>query len=79
MLKPHYRSDVAIRPRGPAGQAVEVHSYTDEAGLAMRLGKVLQRLLLVDKLLARDIVVLTPGLLARIPSYSASACPTASA
>jgi hypothetical protein len=59
-LTPHYRGDVPLRPHGPPGAAVELQPYADEAGLRDRLGKVLQRLLLVNNLLARDIVVLTP-------------------
>jgi hypothetical protein len=60
LLTPYYRGDVWIRPRGPAGRAVDYQPYGDEAQLRERLGEVLQRLLMVENLLARDIVVLTP-------------------
>lgn len=59
-LTPHYRGDVSIRPRGPAGRAVEFHAYVDPADLKDRLGKALQRLLMMENLRARDLVVLTP-------------------
>ena len=59
-LSPHYRGDVPISPRGPAGRAVEYHPYGDPAGLKNQLGKVLQRLLMVENLRGRDLVVLTP-------------------
>ena len=55
-----YVSDVSIGPRGPEGRAVEFHSCPDANELKQRLSQVLTRLLLVENLLAKEIVVLTP-------------------
>ena len=65
-LLPHYRGQVAIRPRMSVGRAVEYHLYT-EVTLGQVLGRLLSRLLVTEGLLARDIVVLTP----RNPAESA--------
>ena len=59
-MQPYYRGDVAIAPRGPDGRAVAKYPYAAAGELGQRLGGVLSQLLLVENLLARDIVVLTP-------------------
>jgi hypothetical protein len=58
-LLPHYRGQVGIRPRMSVGRAVEYHPYA-EGALGQMLGRVLNRLLVTEGLLAKDIVVLTP-------------------
>jgi hypothetical protein len=58
-LLPHYRGQVGIRPRMSVGRAVEYHVYA-EGALGQMLGRVLNRLLVTEGLLAKDIVVLTP-------------------
>ena len=58
-LLPHYRGQVGMRPRMSVGCAVEYHLYA-EGGLGQMLGRVLNRLLVTEGLLAKDIVVLTP-------------------
>lgn len=55
-----YSGTVRIAPRGPEGRAVELHQYTSFAELERQLAKVLTGLLMVENLLAREIVVLTP-------------------
>ena len=59
-MQRYYVSDVSIGPRGPEGRAVEFHSCSDANELKQRLSQVLTRLLLVENLLAKEIVVLTP-------------------
>jgi hypothetical protein len=58
-ILPHYRGQVGIRSRMSVGRAVEYHVYADVT-LAQVLGRVLNRLLVTEGLLAKDIVVLTP-------------------
>jgi hypothetical protein len=65
-LLPHYRGQVGIRPRMSVGRAVEYHPYA-EGALGPVLGRVLARLLVTERLLAKDIVMLTP----RDPAESA--------
>jgi hypothetical protein len=60
MLPPHYRGEVPILPRRPPGRAVELRTYAGRAELQKELGQALHRLLVVEGVLARDIVVLTP-------------------
>jgi hypothetical protein len=62
LLTPFYRGDVPIRPRGPVGRAVDYQLYSGDSELGQKLAKVLQHLLMVENLLARDLVVLTPRL-----------------
>lgn len=72
MLKEHYSGDVPIAPRGPEGRAVELSSCADEAMLKQKLSQALTRLLLVENLLAKEIVVLTPRPIANsaLPQFS---------
>ncbi|HQU45317.1 MAG TPA: NERD domain-containing protein, partial [Pirellulales bacterium] len=56
----HYEGSVAIISRGPAGRSVEVIPYDNAEQLAKMLARVLQRLLVTERLSASDLVVLTP-------------------
>jgi len=58
-MQRYYLSDVPMEPRGPEGRAVEFHACPDATELKQRLSEVLTRLLLVENLLAKEIVVLT--------------------
>ena len=59
-MQRHYVSEVPINPRGPEGRAVEIHPCANGTELNQRLSHLLTRLLLVEHLLAKEIVVLTP-------------------
>ncbi|MBV8129852.1 MAG: hypothetical protein JO114_19555 [Planctomycetaceae bacterium] len=59
-MQHYYLGEVPIGPRGPEGRAVEFHPCTNETELKQRLSQALTRLLLVENLLAKEIVVLTP-------------------
>jgi hypothetical protein len=59
-MQPYYRGTVSIAPRGPDGRAVATQPYASAAELGPKLGGVLTQLLVVENLLARDVVVLTP-------------------
>ena len=59
-MQRHYVSEVPIAARGPEGRTVELHSCANESEMKQQLSQVLTRLLLVENLLAKEIVVLTP-------------------
>ncbi|WP_417385357.1 NERD domain-containing protein [Gimesia sp.] len=59
-LHEHYRGDVPITARGPAGRNVESFSCSSEHELQQLLGKTINRLLNVERLRPKDLVVLTP-------------------
>lgn len=60
MLHAHYRGDVPITPRGPAGRNVERLTYGSEHDLQQLLGKTINRLLNIERLRPKDLVILTP-------------------
>ncbi len=60
MLQEHYRGDVPITARGPAGRNVEKITYSTEHELQQLLGKVINKLLNIERLNPKDLVVLTP-------------------
>jgi hypothetical protein len=60
LLRAHYKGDVAISARGPAGRTVETVPYSTEQGFAHVLGKTINRLLTVERIRPADLIVLTP-------------------
>jgi hypothetical protein len=59
-LVPYYQGEKPSMPVGPAGRAVETHACPDRATLRQTLGETLDRLILVEGIAPRDVVVLTP-------------------
>lgn len=60
MLHEHYRGDVPINARGPAGRSVEPITYSTEHELQQKLGKTINKLLNIERLQPKDLVILTP-------------------
>ncbi len=60
MLRDHYRGEVPITARGPAGRNVEKVKYSSEYEFQQLLGKTINRLLNVERLRPEDLIVLTP-------------------
>lgn len=58
-LRCHYRGEVPIIPRGPAGRRIEQFPYNDVRELPQLLRKVLSRLLTTERFQNTDLVVLT--------------------
>jgi len=65
VLRVHYQGDVTIMPRGPAGRKVESLPYSSESELQQLLGKTINRLLNLERLRPRDVIILTPRRLDR--------------
>lgn len=64
-VKRHYRGDVAITARGPAGRGVDQVPYKDEREFTQALNKTISRLLKIERVPNTDIIVLTPRRLDR--------------
>ena len=60
MLRDHYRGEVPITARGPAGRNVDKVAYSSEHEFQQLLGKTINRLLNVERLRPEDLIVLTP-------------------
>jgi hypothetical protein len=65
LLRAHYKGEVAITARGPAGRSVETIPYSTEEELQHALGKTINRLITVERLRPADLIVLTPRSLDR--------------
>lgn len=65
LLRAHYKGEVAITARGPAGRSVETIPYSTEQELQHALGKTINRLVTVERLRPADLIVLTPRSLDR--------------
>jgi hypothetical protein len=65
LLRAHYKGEVAITARGPAGRSIESIPYSREQELQHALGKTINRLVTVERLRPADLIVLTPRSLDR--------------
>jgi hypothetical protein len=64
-LVTYYQAEHPSRPRGPVGRSVEIYHYSSSAELRWLLPQLLQKLVAIEQLAARDLVVLTPKALNR--------------